>query len=146
MNDGTERAAIRYVAIGDSFTEGVGDEQPDGSVRGWADLVAQGLANATGQPVQYANLAIRGRLLAPIIEEQLEPALALRPTLITFNGGGNDMLRPGTDMPWVIKQTERAMRRILETDTEPLLLAGANPTIGLPRGSAVRATTSAKAR
>ena len=139
MNDGTERAAIRYIAIGDSFTEGVGDEQPDGSVRGWADLVAQGLANATGQPVQYANLAIRGRLLAPIIEEQLEPALALRPTLITFNGGGNDMLRPGTDMPWVIKQTERAMRRILETDTEPLLLAGANPTIGLPRGSAVRA-------
>ena len=88
MNDGTERAAIRYIAIGDSFTEGVGDEQPDGSVRGWADLVAQGLANATGQPVQYANLAIRGRLLAPIIEEQLEPALALRPTLITFNGGG----------------------------------------------------------
>ncbi|MCA0379224.1 MAG: SGNH/GDSL hydrolase family protein [Actinobacteria bacterium] len=132
-------AAIRYVAIGDSFTEGVGDEQPDGSVRGWADLVAQGLADATGRPVQYANLAIRGRLLAPIIAEQLEPALALGPTLITFNGGGNDMLRPGTDMPWVLEQTEKAMRRILETDAEPLLLAGANPTAGLPRGGAFKA-------
>ncbi len=134
-----ERAAIRYVAVGDSFTEGVGDEQPDGSVRGWADLVAQGLADATGQPVQYANLAIRGRLLAPIIAEQLEPALALGPTLISFNGGGNDMLRPGTDMPWVIDQTGQALRRILETDTEPLILAGANPTVGIPRGESVKA-------
>lgn len=132
------RAAIRYVAVGDSFTEGVGDEQPDGSVRGWADLVAQGLADATGEPVQYANLAIRGKLLAPIIAEQLEPALALGPTLISFNGGGNDMLRPGTDMPWVISQTRQALRRILETDAEPLLLAGANPTVGIPRGGTVR--------
>ncbi len=133
-----DRAAIRYVAIGDSFTEGVGDERSDGSVRGWADLVAQGIADATGQPVQYANLAIRGRLLAPIIAEQLEPALALGPTLLTFNGGGNDMLRPGTDIPWIVEQTGIAMRRILQTGTEPLLLAGANPTIGLPRGNAVR--------
>ncbi len=134
-----QRAAIRYVAIGDSFTEGVGDELPDGSVRGWADLVAQGLADAAGEPIQYANLAIRGRLLGSIIAEQLEPALALGPTLLTFNGGGNDMLRPGTDMPWVIAQTERALRRILETEAEPLLLAGADPTAGLPRGERVRA-------
>ena len=133
------RAAIRHVAIGDSFTEGVGDELPDGSARGWADLVAQGLADATGQPVQYANLAIRGRLLAPIIAEQLEPALALGPTLVTFNGGGNDMLRPGTNIPWIVGETERALRRILETDALPLLLAGANPTIGIPRGGAVKA-------
>ncbi|MBN9613787.1 MAG: SGNH/GDSL hydrolase family protein, partial [Actinobacteria bacterium] len=117
----------------------VGDEQPDGSVRGWADLVAQGLADAIGQPIQYANLAIRGRLLGPIIEQQLEPALALGPTLVSFNGGGNDMLRPGTDVPWIIARTEEAMRRILETDAEPLLIAGANPTAGLPSGGRVKA-------
>lgn len=144
-----QRAAIRYVAIGDSFTEGVGDDMPDGSVRGWADLVAQGIADATGQPVQYANLAIRGRLLRPIIAEQLEPALALEPTLISFNGGGNDMLRPGTDIPSVVAQTEGALRRVLETDATPLLLAGANPTAGLPRGGSVKlkgdALTSAAA-
>ncbi|CAG7605944.1 SGNH/GDSL hydrolase family protein [Leucobacter soli] len=132
-------AEIRYVAIGDSFTEGVGDELPDGSARGWADLVAQGLADATGRPIQYANLAIRGRLLDPIVEQQLEPALALGPTLISFNGGGNDMLRPGTDMPWIIGRTEAALRRILDTGAEPLLLAGANPTAGLPSGGRVRA-------
>ncbi|MBL3685487.1 SGNH/GDSL hydrolase family protein [Leucobacter zeae] len=132
-------AAIRYVAIGDSFTEGVGDEMPDGSLRGWADLVAQGLADAAGAPVAYANLAIRGRLLGPILAEQLEPALALGPTLVSFNGGGNDMLRPGTDIDWIIAETERALRRILDAGAEPLLLAGANPTAGLPGGARVRA-------
>lgn len=131
--------AIKYVAIGDSFTEGVGDERPDGTVRGWADLVAQGLADATGESVLYANLAIRGKLLAPIIAEQLEPALALGPTLISVNGGGNDMLRPGTNMPWVVDQTEQALRRILDAGVEPLLLAGANPTVGIPRGEHVKA-------
>ncbi|RGE20793.1 SGNH/GDSL hydrolase family protein [Leucobacter sp. wl10] len=130
---------MRYVAVGDSFTEGVGDEQPDGSVRGWADLVARGIAEATGEPIQYANLAIRGRLLAPIIAEQLEPALALGPTLVSFNGGGNDMLRPGTDLAWISAETERALVRIREAGAEPLLLAGANPTAGLPGGDRVRA-------
>jgi len=132
-------AQIRYVAIGDSFTEGVGDEQPDGSLRGWADLVAQGLADATGHPIEYANLAIRGKLLAPIIAEQLEPAIALKPTIVSFNGGGNDMLRPGTDIPSIIAQTRSALLRIQEAGIEPLLLAGANPTIGIPRGSLVHA-------
>lgn len=131
-------AAIRYVAIGDSFTEGVGDERTDGSVRGWADLVAQGLADATGEPVEYANLAIRGRLLGPIVAEQLEPAIALGPTIISFNGGGNDMLRPGTDIPWIIGETERALERIGAAGVEPLLLAGANPTGGIPSGGAVQ--------
>ncbi|WP_336660000.1 SGNH/GDSL hydrolase family protein [Leucobacter sp. USHLN153] len=129
---------IRYVAIGDSFTEGVGDEQADGSVRGWADLVAQGLADATGAAIDYANLAIRGRLLGPILAEQLEPALALGPTLVTFNGGGNDMLRPRTDIAWIARETERAMLRIRESGAEPVLLAGANPTAGLPGGARVR--------
>ncbi|GAA2186738.1 SGNH/GDSL hydrolase family protein [Leucobacter alluvii] len=137
-HEATERAPIRYVAIGDSFTEGVGDERPDGSVRGWADLVAQGLADATGAAVDYANLAIRGRLLAPIIAEQLEPALALQPTVVTFNGGGNDMLRPRTNIAWVAAQTEHALMRIRDSGAEPILLAGANPTAGLPGGARVR--------
>ena len=89
---------MRYVAIGDSFSEGVGDDLPDGRQRGWADLVAQGWANATGSRVEYANLAIRGKLIWPIVREQLEPALALRPTHLSFNGGGNDMLRPRADI------------------------------------------------
>ncbi|MHA3723561.1 SGNH/GDSL hydrolase family protein [Leucobacter sp. HY1910] len=139
MGRDLSKARIRYVAIGDSFTEGVGDEQPGGLVRGWADLVAQGIADSVGEPIAYANLAIRGRLLAPIIAQQLEPALALGPTLVSFNGGGNDMLRPGTDMPWIIAESERALRRIAASGASPLLIAGANPTAGLPRGEGVRA-------
>ena len=134
----TEQATIRYVAVGDSFTEGVGDERPDGSVRGWADLVAQGLADAAGEPIQYANFAIRGKLLTAILNEQLEPALALGPTLVTFNGGGNDMLRPGTDIPWIISETARAANRIEASGAELLLLMGPNPTLGIPRGEQVK--------
>ena len=135
----TAHAAIKYVAIGDSFTEGVGDEMPDGSVRGWADLTAQGLADATGEPILYANLAIRGRLLRPIIDEQLEPALELGPTLVSFNGGGNDMLRPGTNLASIAQLTRDALSRIIDAGAEPLLIAGANPTVGIPRGASVKA-------
>lgn len=134
---------IKLVAIGDSFTEGVGDERADGSVRGWADLTAEGIAQATGAPIQYANLAIRGRLIAPILEEQLEPAIALRPTHVTFNGGGNDMLRPGTDMASILSQTERALTRILESGAQPILLFGADPTGGLPGGARFRVKAEA---
>lgn len=141
-----DRKRIRFVAIGDSFTEGVGDEQPDGSVRGWADLVAQGIADAEGEQVQYANLAIRGKLLGPIIAEQLEPAIALQPTLVTLNGGGNDLLRPGTNIPQICDAIELALRRIMDGGARPVLLAGPNPTGGLPRGDRIRAKGDALLR
>ena len=130
----------RYVAIGDSFTEGVGDELPDGSVRGWADLVAAGLAAGEGQPVQYANLAIRGRLLEPIVTEQLDAALALSPppTLLTLNGGGNDMMRPGGDMVRLAELTEGAIRRCLDAGVRVVLLSGADPSERLPFGAVMR--------
>ena len=88
----------RYVAIGDSFTEGIGDPEPaaPGGHRGWADRVAEVLA-AQGDDFAYANLAVRGKLLRGIREEQAERALALRPDLVTVSAGGNDILRPGTD-------------------------------------------------
>ncbi|WP_217136249.1 SGNH/GDSL hydrolase family protein [Leucobacter chinensis] len=133
------RHPIRYVAIGDSFTEGMGDERPDGTLRGWADLVAQGLADATGKTVLYANLAVRGRLLDAIIDEQLEPALSLKPTLLSVNGGGNDMLRPGTNLESILERTRGALSRVQEAGVQPLLLAGPNPTGGIPSGGTVKA-------
>jgi|1186.fasta_scaffold162505_2 lysophospholipase L1-like esterase len=127
---------MHYVAIGDSFTEGMGDERPDGSTRGWADLVAAGLAAVSGEPVHYANLAVRGRLLEPIVTEQLEAALALSPapTLLTLNGGGNDMMRPGCDEARLVELTERAVRRCADAGVRLVLLSGANPTDRLPFG------------
>jgi len=86
----------RYVALGDSFTEGIGDPLPDGGHRGWADRVAEVLASAVDD-FAYANLAVRGKLIGQIVADQIEPALALKPDLITFSAGGNDVIRPGTD-------------------------------------------------
>src|SRR6478752_5130064 len=113
---------MRYVAIGDSFTEGVGDERADGSLRGWADRVAEGLADATGQPVEYANLAIRGRKLGPIVDEQLEPALALGPTLVTYNGGGNDIMRRQVDMRTLMDLSRRVVGRCREAGVRLIVL------------------------
>ena len=125
----------RYVALGDSFTEGVGDELPDGRVRGWADFVALGLQAASDEPIGYANLAIRGRKLGPIITEQLEPALALNPDLMTFNGGGNDIMRPRVAISWVVDETLKLVHRALEQDgLHIVVLAGANPSRHLPMG------------
>lgn len=124
--------AIRYVAIGDSFSEGVGDELPDGRVRGWADLAAQGWADSLGAPISYANLAIRGKLAWPVVQEQLEPALALRPTHLSFNAGGNDMLRPRADIEHIADAFTRVLRRCDEEGVTLVVLSGANPSAQLP--------------
>lgn len=124
-----------YVAIGDSFTEGVGDELPDGRVRGWADQVAWGLALASTAPVSYANLAIRGRLLASIAGEQLEAAITLRPQLMSINGGGNDIMRPKVSLESITDQLLAAVDAATANGIHVLLLSGGNPSKHLPFGS-----------
>ncbi|MGW6539832.1 SGNH/GDSL hydrolase family protein [Streptomyces sp. NPDC055051] len=86
----------RYVALGDSQTEGVGDGDDRTGLRGWADRLAEHLARVD-PGVRYANLAVRGRLARAVREEQLPAALALRPDLATVVAGVNDLLRPGFD-------------------------------------------------
>ncbi|WP_336323731.1 SGNH/GDSL hydrolase family protein [Streptomyces lavendofoliae] len=87
---------LRYVALGDSMTEGVGDGDDTAGLRGWADRLAEHLA-AANPGVRYANLAVRGRLAGQVRAEQLAPALALRPDLVTVVAGLNDLLRPRFD-------------------------------------------------
>lgn len=127
---------MRYVAVGDSFTEGVGDWREDGTPRGWADRVAEGLAEDSDEPVLYANLAIRGRLLIPIATTQVDAALAMDPlpTLLTFNGGGNDMLRPGHNTAVQTMLIRSALIRCLRARVQPVLLSGPDPSDGLPMG------------
>jgi lysophospholipase L1-like esterase len=81
----------RYVALGDSTTEGLDDPRPDGTFRGWADRLAEQLT-ALNPGLRYANLAVRGRRIPQVHEEQLEPALALAPDLATVVAGLNDLL------------------------------------------------------
>jgi lysophospholipase L1-like esterase len=83
---------LRYVALGDSQTEGLGDGDDVVGLRGWADRLAERLA-LTYPDVLYANLAIRGRRAAEVRAEQLAPALALRPHVATVVAGVNDLLR-----------------------------------------------------
>ncbi|WP_414684361.1 SGNH/GDSL hydrolase family protein [Microbacterium sp.] len=103
----------RYVALGDSFTEGIGDPEPGspGGHRGWADRVAEVLSQQVDD-FAYANLAVRGKLIAQIVADQVEPALALKPDLITFSAGGNDVIRPGTDPDQIATQFEDAVVRL----------------------------------
>ncbi|KQX12814.1 lysophospholipase [Streptomyces sp. Root431] len=93
MSDGT---FLRYVALGDSQTEGVGDGDDTVGLRGWADRLAELIARDQPQ-ARYANLAVRGRLAGQVRAEQLAPALALRPDLASVVAGVNDLLRPRFD-------------------------------------------------
>ena len=87
----------RYVAIGDSSTEGLEDPDDAGGYRGWADRLAQHIADAQDEPLEYANLAVRGLRMREIRIRQLEQALAMGPDLITVFGGMNDVLAPRID-------------------------------------------------
>ncbi len=82
----------RYVAIGDSSTEGLEDSDGAGGYRGWADRLAQHVADAQPEPLQYANLAVRGLRMREIRETQLQPALSMAPDLLTVFGGVNDVI------------------------------------------------------
>jgi lysophospholipase L1-like esterase len=94
-----------YAAVGDSFTEGLEDERSSDRHRGWADRLAEHLADLaieqrTGQRAEfrYANLAIRGRKLPAIVHEQIPRAVSMQPDLISIAGGVNDALRPTFDL------------------------------------------------
>lgn len=86
----------RYVALGDSQTEGLGDGDDVQGLRGWADRLAEQLVRQS-PGLLYANLAVRGRLAGQVRAEQLAPALALQPDLATVVAGVNDLLRPRFD-------------------------------------------------
>ena len=120
----------RYVAIGDSFTEGIGDPEPGvpGGHRGWADRVAEVLAAKTDD-FAYANLAIRGRLLQQISDEQVDAALELKPDLITVSAGGNDIIRPGTDPDDVSRRFESMVVRLRSNGATVVMFNG--PDIGM---------------
>ena len=87
----------RYVAIGDSSTEGLEDPDPQGGYRGWADRLAQHIADGQGEVLEYANLAIRGLRMHQIRTGQLDDALAMQPDLLSVFGGMNDVIAPRCD-------------------------------------------------
>ncbi|WP_330241694.1 SGNH/GDSL hydrolase family protein [Streptomyces sp. NBC_00525] len=136
-----------YAAIGDSFTEGVGDPGPDGTFVGWADRLAVLLADRLPEPgpttdnaesphpahgnFRYANLAVRGRLLDQIVEEQVPRAKELAPDLVSFCAGGNDIIRPGSDPDDVAERFERAVADLTRSVGTVMITTGFD-TRGIP--------------
>jgi lysophospholipase L1-like esterase len=123
-----------YVAVGDSFTEGMVDLDPSGrGYRGWADLVAGRLADEhPAEDFRYANLAIRGRLFDAIVDQQLPEVLRMRPDLISFAGGGNDVLRRNFDPDRLLTRFDDVVRQLRTTGADVILFRWADVTSRLP--------------
>jgi lysophospholipase L1-like esterase len=85
------RSWRRYVAVGDSLSEGLGDPLPGGRTRGWATLLAQHLRELEPE-LSFTNLAVRGHLTHHALRHQLRAALELEPDLVSVFIGGNDVL------------------------------------------------------
>ena len=114
----------RYLALGDSFTEGMGDAdlaRPN-AVRGWADRVAEQLC--ADPEWGYANLAIRGKKAGQVVSEQLPVALGMKPTLISLYMGGNDILRPSVDIDSLMDAYDQATGKLAGTGARLLLFTG----------------------
>jgi len=122
-----------FVAVGDSFTEGLDDPHPRGpGFRGWADLVAARLAAGAGPDFGYANLAVRGRLFDGVVTEQVPAALAMRPELISFAAGGNDVLRRQCDPYALVERFDRVIGELRATGADVVLFRFADLTARLP--------------
>ncbi len=127
----------RYVAVGDSQTEGLHDYGDDGLPRGWADRFAERLA-ASNPDLLYANLAVRGKRTAEIRRDQLEPALALEPDLATVVSGVNDVVRPGSDIEQIADELEAMYRTLAVAGCRVMGCTFPLPSTGLTRRVAPR--------
>jgi lysophospholipase L1-like esterase len=104
----------RYVAIGDSQTEGLWDGDDTTGVYGFADRLAVMLD--TLQPgVAYANLAVRSRRIRDVLDDQLPAALAMEPDLITTCIGMNDVTRPGRSFDRALADLDYLHDRLAES-------------------------------
>ena len=116
-----------FVALGDSFTEGLDDPRPEGGFLGWADRVAAILAERT-PGFRYANLAIRGKLLGQVVAEQVPRAAEMAPDLVSLAAGGNDILR-GTDVDLLASQFEGAVATLQAAGCRVLIFTGFDPRV-----------------
>jgi lysophospholipase L1-like esterase len=136
-------AFTRYVALGDSTTEGLDDPYPDGTPRGWADRLAERLA-LQNPDLGYANLAIRGRKVPQIRAEQLEPALALEPDLASVVGGLNDILRPSVELELVCGDLDAMIGALRGAGAEVIAMTYPDPTTVISiAGGRIRARVTA---
>ncbi|MFF4508535.1 SGNH/GDSL hydrolase family protein [Streptomyces sp. NPDC001401] len=126
---------VRFVALGDSLTEGVGDPVADGW-RGWAALLAGGLAE---EPVEFTNLAVSGAQTREVLEQQTPAGLALRPDVVSVVIGVNDTLRCTFDIHAVAERLDKVYAAFTKQGATLLTACLPDPgsMLGLP-GSLAR--------
>lgn len=131
----------KFLAMGDSFTEGVGDDDPlrPNQVRGWADRVAEVLC-ARGD-WEYANLAIRGKKIGQVINQQMDQALSMKPDVVSLYAGGNDILRPKADLEALMRSYDSMVKRFADAGITVLLFTGFD-TVDSPLFSKTRPRTA----
>lgn len=121
----------RYVALGDSLTEGLCDTSrvAAGEYRGWADRLAELLAHAAPErhPFRYANLAVRSRRIRDLRDEQLPRALALRPDLVSVFLGSNDLVGRTADPAALAEELADGIRELRAADIDVLLVTPVLP-------------------
>ena len=116
-----------FVALGDSFTEGLDDPRADqAGYLGWADRFA-GMLAGQRPGLRYANLAVRGKLLREVAEEQIPQAIAMAPDLVSLAAGGNDLLRPRGDPDTLADHFDEAVRTLLMAGCQVVLFTGFDP-------------------
>src|SRR5580698_9194471 len=116
-----------FVALGDSFTEGLNDPYPGGGFRGWADRVAEAMAAQT-PGFRYANLAVRGKILGEIIAEQVPRAVQMAPDLVSLAAGGNDILR-GSDVDLLAARFEPGVAKLQAAGCRVVIFNGFDPRV-----------------
>ena len=114
MADGPHARYTRYVALGDSQTEGLWDGDDSDGIVGFADRLAE-MLDELHPGLQYANLAIRGRRIRDVLDDQLPRALTMRPDLITVCVGMNDITRPGLLFDRALEDLDRLHQRLAQS-------------------------------
>jgi lysophospholipase L1-like esterase len=129
-----------FVALGDSFTEGLWDFRPDGTLRGWADLVAEQLA-VNVRDFRYANLAVRGRKLDEVADDQVPQLERLKPSLVALGAGANDIIRTKVSPPELGNRFRRLLSQVSDVSDQVVVFAGFDPRRRIPMtgGTAERA-------
>jgi lysophospholipase L1-like esterase len=136
----------RYVALGDSSTEGLDDPDGMGGYRGWSRRLAQRIADAQGS-LEYANFGVRRLTTRQILHGQLAPALELRPDLATVFSGTNDLIDRHFDVGAVSHDMEAMQRALIASGATVLTftLPELSPVMPLARliGHRIRALNEA---
>jgi lysophospholipase L1-like esterase len=122
----------RFVVLGDSLAEGLGEDTPGYRSLPWADRTRDALARQ--QPgLAYLNLGLRDLVAGEVREQQLEPALEFAPDLAAVVCGGNDLFRGSFDPDKVEAEIEGIIAPLRQSGAQVVTFGLMNITKAFPK-------------